>query len=219
MADETATHTEAAGAETIKSHDSSASMPVLRPRRVAIWFEGEQPFDLLPFIFFVSSANAAQESFQFLFPDPPYELTYEVAKSRMEKAEPIFKQGYDVYVFITAAPIPGNLFFLEYGPLVQITTSGWQENFSPPSLFEYLFHSIMCGTLYALCGIQNHDDFTMGCQFEYTRVKELDRVDIALGLICRDHLDQLRASLGMWKASSNLLGWASPMNMALSLTR
>jgi hypothetical protein len=55
----------------------------------------------------------------------------------------------------------------------------------------------MCGTLYALCAdIHNHRTFTMGCQFEYTRVKELDRVCIALGFICQDHRGILRARLG-----------------------
>jgi hypothetical protein len=54
----------------------------------------------------------------------------------------------------------------------------------------------MCGTLYALSDIHHHRDFTMGCQFEYTRIKELDRVDIALGLICYEHRNQLRTSFG-----------------------
>src|SRR5207245_527616 len=55
----------------------------------------------------------------------------------------------------------------------------------------------MCGTIYALCAdVHSHHEFTMGCQFDYTRVKELDRVDIALGFLCRDHRDILRAQLG-----------------------
>ena len=33
----------------------------------------------------------------------------------------------------------------------------------------------------------------MGCQFEYTRIKELDRVDIALGFICQEHREMIRS--------------------------
>ena len=171
-------------------------------RKIAIWFEGEQQFDLLPFIFFVCSANAAQQSVQFYFPDPPDGLTYKAAAERHAKRQPVFTTEddesifYDVYVFITSDYMEGNLFFLEYGPLVHITTRGWQENFSPPSVFEYLFHSIMCGAVYALTTVHHHEESTMGCQFEYTRIKELDRVDIALGFICQEHREVIRSELG-----------------------
>jgi hypothetical protein len=89
-----------------------------------------------------------------------------------------------------------NLFFIQYGPLVHITTFGWEEYYSPPSVFEYLFHSLMCGTVYALTGIEHHRYSTMGCQFEYTRIKEFDRVDIALGHICQEHQEQIRTVVG-----------------------
>jgi hypothetical protein len=180
----------------------STSADARRIYKIAIWFEREQEFDLLPFIFFVSSANAAQRSFQFYFPDPPDGLNYNAAAKRLEKREAIFSADgdapvlYDVYVFITSDHMKGNLFFVEYGPLVHITTNGWQDNFSPPSVFEYLFHSIMCGAMYALTTIHHHEDSTMGCQFEYTRIKELDRVDIALGYICEEHRKVISSELG-----------------------
>jgi hypothetical protein len=41
-----------------------------RPHKIAIWFEGEQEFDLLPFIFFVSSANAGNRVFSSIFQIP-----------------------------------------------------------------------------------------------------------------------------------------------------
>jgi hypothetical protein len=191
-----------------KLEDSAAATSAIaRPEkmsefRVAIWFEGDQEYDILPFVFFVSSANIAQKSFQFYFPDPPNSLNYEEAVRRMEAGQTIFLDltntpvHYDVYVFVTAAHMKDNLFFVEYGPLVHITTFGWEEYFSPPSVFEYLFHSTMCGALYALTGIDHHKYSTMGCQFEYTRLKEYDRVDIALGYICREHRQQISESLG-----------------------
>jgi hypothetical protein len=45
---------------------SQLSIPATTNRvyKIAVWFEGEQQFDLLPFIFFVTSANCAQQSFQ-----------------------------------------------------------------------------------------------------------------------------------------------------------
>jgi hypothetical protein len=116
--------------------------------------------------------------------------------------QPIFRNHdqepivYDVYVFITSKYMTGNLFFRQYGPLVHITTHEWQENFSPPSVFEYLFHSTMCGAIYALTSAHSHREFTMGCQFEYTRIKELDRVDIALGFMCEEHREIIRTELG-----------------------
>jgi hypothetical protein len=175
---------------------SDAASQARAARKVAIWFEGEQEFDLLPFIFFVSAANASQESFQFNFPDPTEELTFARALECRDSNRPYFDDRYDIFIFITAAYMEGNLFFIEDGRLVHITTHGWQENFSPPSVFEYLFHSIMCGTLYALTSIEHHRTHTMGCQFEYTRVKELDRVDIALGYICKEHKEIIRSEMG-----------------------
>lgn len=173
----------------------------LLTRKIAIWFEGEQEFDILPFIFFVSSANAGQQSFQFYFPDPPDGLTYEVAGARQAKGEPAFVDGsglepYDVLIFITSKYLDGNHSFIELGPLVHISTHGWKGNSSPPSVFEYLFHCMMCGAIYALTTVRSHGQFTMGCQFEYTRVKELDRMDIALGFICQEHRQIITSELG-----------------------
>ena len=172
------------------------------PYKVAIWFEGEQEFENLPLIFFVTGANQVQESFQFCFPDPldedgETELTFAEARRRLDRGETIYDEAYDVYVFLTKEYMEGNLFFLEYGPLVQITTFLWEENFSPPSVFEYLFHCILCASLYALCPkLEGHPDFTMGCQFEYTRIKDHDRVDIVLGYVCPEHRKQICEKLG-----------------------
>jgi hypothetical protein len=84
---------------------------VLPCRKIAIWFEGNQEFDLLPCIFFVASANTAQQSFQFYFPDRRPALTYETAKRRIDSGGEIFPDTYDVLVFVTASYLPGNLFF------------------------------------------------------------------------------------------------------------
>jgi hypothetical protein len=170
-------------------------------RKIAIWFEGKQDFDILPFTFFVSSANAVQQSFQFYFPNPPDGLTYEVAGARQARGEPVFvdssgTEPYDVLAFITSSRLESNSSFIEVGRLIHVTTHGWQRKFSPPSVFEYLFHCMMCGVIYALTTVHSHDQFTMGCQFEYTPGKELDRVDIALGFICQEHRQIISSELG-----------------------
>jgi hypothetical protein len=150
-------------------------------------------------MFFIAGATEFQRSFQFYFPDQPDGLTFKSALEAQRAGKSVFADNFDVYIFITAEHMKGNLFFVEIGPLVHITTNGWQENFSPPSVFEYLFHSIMCGSIYAFCDstFRHHEEFTMGCQFEYTRVKEIDRIDIALGYICQEHEDQIAAQLGV----------------------
>lgn len=165
--------------------------------KVAIWFDGKQEFETIPFMFFVLSANAAQSSFVFHFPDPPDELSFSAAEERMNSGKEIHREKYDAYIFITRKSIEGNLFFLEYGPLVLATTYKWKQKLSPPSVFEYLFHSMLCGVLYVLCNnLGSHENYSVGCQFDYTRLKEVDRVDIALGYICREHRSIIGIELG-----------------------
>jgi hypothetical protein len=179
--------------EAEASQDDRLAPVADRRFKIAIWFEDEQKFDLVPFAFFMSAANTVQRTFEFYFPDPPDSLTYEQAVPLMLAGKDIFADrggavpNYDVYIFITASHMEGNLFSIQYGNLARITTFGWEEQFSPPSVFEYLFHSILCNVIYALANIEHHHYSTMGCQFEYTRIKEYDRVDIALGHICQDH--------------------------------
>jgi hypothetical protein len=179
------------------------STPIVdRKFKIAIWFEDEQKFDLVPFVFFMSAVNTVQKTFEFYFPDPPDSLTYENAILLMLARKTIFADrsgfipDYDVYIFITASHMEGNYFSVQHGSLAHITTFGWEEHFSPPSVFEYLFHSILCNTIYALTDVKHHRYSIMGCQFEYTRIKEYDRVDIALGHICQEHSEQISDQLG-----------------------
>lgn len=176
--------------------EQDETVPVA-PKTVAIWFEGTQPFDHVPFMFFVTAANPIQNSFRFFFPDPKTALTYEEAEKKQKAHEPVFREYYDVYVFLTTDRLDRNLFWREYGPLVQITTRGWEQNFSPPSVFEYLFKSIMCGSISALCTrLTSHDTYAMGCQFDYNRIKEQNRVAITLGYVCELHQEEVRSQLG-----------------------
>lgn len=165
--------------------------------RIAVWMEGPQEVDELGFMFFLVGANTVQASLRFHFPDPPDELDYATARARLLSGCPIHSEHYQAHVFITSRPIEGNLFWLAQGPVVLITTATWERHFAPPSLFEYLLHSILCAVTTGLSeGVESHDEFTMGCQFEYTRIKAHDRIDIALGYICEDHARQIQTEFG-----------------------
>ena len=65
-----------------------------------------------------------------------------------------------------------------------------------PQYSNILFHSIMCSALYKLVDLEQHKHFTTGCQFEYSRIKKWNRVDITLGFICAQHKQDLCAKLG-----------------------
>jgi hypothetical protein len=168
-----------------------------RPLRIAIWLESPTDIEELAFMFFVLSVNSAQSSLTFCFPDSPDDLTFSDAQRRMKVGEKIYSQEFAAYIFISSEPIEGNLFFLEHGPLVIVTSMGWDRHFAPPSLFLYLLHSILCGVTYALTdGVSSHQETTDGCQYDYTRIKAHRRVNIALGRICAEHAQQIADQLG-----------------------
>lgn len=190
--------------------------------RIAVWLEGEQEFDIVPFMFFLLSTNSVQESFRFFFPDPPDALNYTAARQRMTSGRSIFPIMYDAHLFITSEPIPGNLFFVTQGGIALITTSYWERNFSPPSLFEYLLHCIICCILYTLCdGLETHADSTVGCHFDYTRLKSHARIAIARGTICEDHRHVIDSELGPQALEAAItllsLGWLGNLEAAGSV--
>lgn len=168
-------------------------------RRVAIWFEGHQEIDQLAFMFFILSANNVQKTFFFCFPDDDeQDCSYEIALKRQKLGKPIYLEIYDFYVFITQNELPRNIFFQIEENIARITTATWERYFSPPSIFQYLLHSILCAATYSLSDfrVSSHREFTSGCQFEYTRIKSHDRVDIALGYICDEHQQIVKKTLG-----------------------
>src|SRR5713101_445129 len=156
------------------------------PRSVGIWFEGNQEFDKAAFMFFVLSMNKYQNSISFVFPDTL--MSFTIAQARQDGGESIYEPELDMYVFITKRPLERNLFYRTQRKVALVTTATWERYFSPPSLFEYLTHAILTGTLFCITGHQldQHKD-TRGCQFEYNRIKQFARIDIALGHICGSH--------------------------------
>jgi len=166
-------------------------------RRVAVWLEGPQEFDELAFMFFLLSTNTVQTSLLFCFPNSPDNLRYQDARTALKNGEDICENHYDVHIFITAEQIGSNLFWKTHKNLAQITSSTWNRSFSPPSLFEYLVHSVICASTFILAGdMDTHDKDTTGCQFDYTQTKSHDRIDIALGFICADHRQQISKQIG-----------------------
>jgi hypothetical protein len=163
-------------------------------KRVAVWLEGEQEFDELAFMFFVLGANTAQDSVQFHFPDPQGVIDFSRARERLSAGQAI-APTFDLHVFITASPV-GSLFWESYWPAVHLTSSKWERSFAPPSLFEYLLTSMLRAATFYFADLHSHREFTMGCQFEYMRIKAHNRVDTALGFICPDHKRDIRERVG-----------------------
>src|SRR3954466_12591275 len=105
-------------------------------QKLAIFFDGKQEIDLLPFMFFVSSMNKLQRSFEFIFPDADIDtyatpISHREALSRQKNNEEIFRDTYDLYVFITKEGLEGNLFWESQERIGIITTAGWSSYFSP----------------------------------------------------------------------------------------
>ena len=187
---------------------SLAAKSPAQTRRVAIWFDGPQEVDPAAFIFFVLSTNDLQKSLFFLFPDLPDDdpkakpteiqnLTYKLAAQRSREGSQISQIEADCHIFITKAQLgEEDYFFIEEGSLVLVTTYKWDREFAPPSLFEYLFHCILCGVTYRLAAFHSHDQFTIGCPFDFTCTKANRRAGIVLGRICDDHARQVRERIG-----------------------
>lgn len=188
--------------------------------RVAIWCQGDQEFDDLAFMFFVLSMNKHQKSISFHFPDDGDENlpTYQKLISKDRAGEQPYDDDYDLLVFVTKQSMEGNLFFRVDGKIALITTSTWQRYFSPPSIFEYLVHSILCAAVYSFSAFQveSHSSDTRGCQFEYTRIKDHDRIDIAMGHLCTEHHSQMIAIFGKKFLNDFLLlvsfGWLGTLD-------
>jgi hypothetical protein len=148
-------------------------------------------------MFFLLSTNSLQKSFQFSFPTTLDVSTYQQARARIRSGSAICSPSHDAYVFVTSRFIEGNLFWDNEGQIGEVTTAKWDRYFSPPSVFEYLFHSILCIAICAFVhNIQTHREYTIGCQFDYARLKEHVRTGIALGHLCDQHLSQIRDQLG-----------------------
>jgi hypothetical protein len=153
-------------------------------------------FNIQAFKYFILSLNHFQNQYETNFPDVhDYFLTkdHENGEKTINGfhdfiSSPRFKhinRNYDYWIIIASTHINGNLFSVSIGNISIVTTFGWEKYFSPPSIFEYLLNSTVSCLLFMEKDLRmiSHKE-TYGCVLDYTRIKQDDRVDIAMGYIC-----------------------------------
>ena len=183
--------------------------------KVSLVFGNTPNFDKDAFKYFILSINKIQRTYEFFFPDlesypfPDKECKYEVADKIFAK---FLKQNgvvADYNLAIITSNFDNNYFLKAGNHTAVITTDIWDKYFSPPSVFEYLMHSIICCLIYSqklpkervltddmrTIYIDSHSD-TRGCIADGTRNKYDDRVDIMLGYICEEHQNQIKFYYG-----------------------
>lgn len=167
------------------------------------------------FKYFILSLNKIQTSYEFFFPDLEY-YPFKNETCEFTTANKIFEDFIeqnkviaDYHIVIITNNFDNNFFFNSCENSAVITTDIWDKYFSPPSLFEYLMHSIICCLIYSQkllkhrelsekmksIYIDSHSD-TRGCIADFTRNKNDDRIDILLGYICEKHQNEIKLFYG-----------------------
>lgn len=180
-------------------------MPTSKPKKVAVIFLNKPNLDELSLKFLVLSLNKVQQCFEFEFPEideyPMAKKDYVdagIALLDFSKVVEERKFDSDCFIGIVAGSIGKNWFWGCAGKFAVITTEDWKKRFAPPSVQEYLIHSIV-SVLIIMSDqsetIKSHHP-TRGCCLDYTVLKEEDRADIALGYICSDCKSRIREKIG-----------------------
>jgi hypothetical protein len=183
--------------------------------KIIIVFGSKPNFDKDAFKYFFLSLNKLQNTYEFCFPDfddYPFDEKITIFQSANQKLEDFVNnttKNYDHLIGIITSRFDNNYFFNATEESSIITTDIWDKYFSPPSLFEYLLHSIYCCLIYSQktlpdreisekaksISIGSHFD-TRGCVADFTRNKFDDRIDIALGYICDEHKAEITEIFG-----------------------
>jgi len=187
----------------------------MRRIRIAIIFGSEPNFDRYAFKYFILSVNKIQNTFEFSFPDAtmfPFEEGIVNFNESTEIASNFINQNgwkADSFISIITNRFDNNWFFKAAPNISIITTNIWEKYFSPPSLFEYLLHSIYSCLIRTkilpdgrhiekdllTMDFSSHKD-TRGCINDFTRQKYDDKIDIALGYICEEHSSKIKQFYG-----------------------
>lgn len=183
--------------------------------KIIIVFGSKPNFDKDAFKYFFLSLNRLQNTYEFCFPDiEVYSFDEKITnfKNASKKFEDFVNNKTDKYdhlIGIITSRFDNNYFFNATDNSSIITTDIWDKYFSPPSLFEYLLHSIYCCLIYSqktlpdkqlsdkakTINIGSHRD-TRGCVADFTRNKFDDRIDITLGYICDEHKEEILEIFG-----------------------
>ena len=174
---------------------------------IAIIFGSAPNFRVDPFKYFILSVNKVQNLFEFRFPNRGFDVKhgplstkclFKAMKDRIDEVS--LTQDCvtaDYVIGIISTPIIDNIFWEVDSNNAIITTDVWERYFSPPSVFEYILHSIIGAILEMQSGgkIKSHRD-TRGCIRDVTIMKRDDRLDIALGYLCDEHRGQITSIFG-----------------------
>ncbi len=161
-------------------------------------------YSVLPLKYIILELNKMQTQYEFSFPDCQNICQFEEAEypesslfSRIESIRESLTLKADYTIAIITSKISGNLFWATNSKCAAITTNMWEKIFSPPSLFEYLLHSITACLIlmHPSLNLDIHPD-TRGCILDYTRWKHDERIDIALGYICEADCNMIRKAVG-----------------------
>lgn len=94
-------------------------------------------------------------------------------------------------IYITEKPFTDNWFSHEESQYAIITTNGWEEYFSPPSLKSYLIYQIAQAALNYECDLSERMEMRMvhdpakGCIFDFCRNKSDIKLGMVAGNICQ----------------------------------
>lgn len=181
-------------------------------KKVAVLFLSEPTFDRYACEFMILNLNKIQSCFEFEFPEfrtsplpsTDYSRLEDLFSKFHETLEDLQRRGKtrgDYYVGITSVGMGENLFWYVEKNTAIITTDTWEKLFSPPSLFEYLIHSLTGALVQMISGTEttrfvgSHRE-TRGCLMDYTLFKKDDKVDISLGYVCDECKSQINNVLG-----------------------
>ena len=126
--------------------------------KVAILLTSEPNFNEYALKYFILSMNNIQSTYEFIFPEIHRYYYNEENYSSADlfdlfagvKQEIEFESEPNYFVNIIQSKINENWFFDCHDDMTFITTDVWEKLFSPPSLFEYLLHSITAALIFCI---------------------------------------------------------------------
>jgi hypothetical protein len=180
-------------------------------RRIRMFFLSKPNFNEYACKFMVLNLNKIQDCFRFEFPEmssyPLSSVEQHQTSNYFGEFSRIIKSNFpdsakdDYFIGLTTLGLDSNKFWDKKENMAIITTDSWDRLFTPPSVLEYIIHSI-AGSLVQMMSehegsqpILSHKE-TKGCLLDYTYFKEDDKVDISIGDVCDECRLQIVRSLG-----------------------
>jgi hypothetical protein len=167
-------------------------------KEIAI-IQGCKPnYNFEAFKFFILSLNKIQNQFEFYFPDTlGYPFDRKLYKKEDfydfndKKIEKIAHNPY-YWIMILTEQIENNYFSCHLSKCAFISTFGWDKYISPPSLFEYLFDSILTSLIFKDTDFRlDFHNETRGSLFDYKRKKIDAKTSVSLGYIADNEREMI----------------------------